>query len=529
MSSPVLVIRFGSLGDLILASAPVLNLQLDDPDRKIVLLTKERFRPVAQMMTGLHDVVTVPDRCSTRELYRTLLDLDTRNFGTVIDLHGNPRSWFARALLSAGRSSVYPKRRLERWRLTRRHKRLPLEYPHTIELYNDALRQLGYPIPSGRPVLKPPELTDEFASATAFDGETVLIAPGAAHPNKAWPVERFAETAVALRKERGCRLIWAVAADGRDRQTAALSILPEDTVHLTDCPIDQLAAVIKASDLVIANDSGVGHLASAVGTPLVSIFGPTHPALGFAPRGLHDKVIDIDEYCRPCSRHGRTPCYRDNRYCFTGIESARVVAASRETLDLYRHLTPALFVDRDGTLIKNKHYLSDPDKVELIPGGPEAIRTARRAGYKVVVLSNQSGVARGFHTEEDVRRVNERLDELLAAGGAQLDGNYYCPHHASKGTVEGYATPCNCRKPSPGMAERAALELGLDLRRSLVVGDSLADAGLARVIGATPILVRTGYGAGIEERFQQSLVRAGVTIADDLHQAVSRHATGPVV
>ena len=519
MSASSLVIRFGSLGDLVLVSAPILNLRLNDPEARITLLTKERFRPIAEMMPGLDSVTTVADRTSAFGLYNALLEIDANRYESVIDLHGNLRSWFARALITSSARTVYPKRRLERWRATRRRKSLPSEYPHTIDLYNRALVRLGVPTPATRPLLQSPDLSDEYASAVSFDGEKVLIAPGAAHPNKAWPVEQFAAAAVALRKERGCRLIWAVASEGRGRQTAALSVLPEDTVHLVDCPIDQLAAVIKECDLAIANDSGVGHVASAVGTPLISIFGPTHPVLGFAPRGLHDRIIQTEQFCRPCSRHGKTPCYRDQRYCFTEIKTEEVVRAANETIDFTSKLRPAIFVDRDGTLIANRHYLSDPAKVELIPGAAGALREAHRSGYKVIVLSNQSGVARGYHNEDDVISVNKRMTELLTAVGARVDDIYYCPHYPGLG--ESSDEPCGCRKPSAGMAERAALEHKIDLRRSHVIGDSLVDTGLAAVVGATPILVRTGYGTEIEARYQRSLVRAGVIIADDLRQAVN--------
>lgn len=153
-------------------------------------------------------------------------------------------------------------------------------------------------------------------------------------------------------------------------------------------------------------------------------------------------------------------------------------------------MRPAVFFDRDGTLIREREYLADPDGVELLPGAAAAVRLARRSGYAAVLLTNQSGVGRGRFTVDDVAAVHARLAELLAAEGAVLDGVYLCPHAPPPEGEVG----CECRKPAPGLALRAAEELGLDLARSIVVGDKSADAALARRIGARGLWVATGHG-----------------------------------
>lgn len=147
---------------------------------------------------------------------------------------------------------------------------------------------------------------------------------------------------------------------------------------------------------------------------------------------------------------------------------------------------PLLLLDRDGTIIVEKGFPKDPAEVELIPGAAAAIRTLRDLGLRVAVISNQSGIGRGFLTREDVERVNARLLELLAAEGTTLDGVYYCPH------APGDA--CACRKPQRALLDRAAAELGGDLARSFFVGDKKDDVDAGRAVGATTILVRTGYG-----------------------------------
>lgn len=150
-------------------------------------------------------------------------------------------------------------------------------------------------------------------------------------------------------------------------------------------------------------------------------------------------------------------------------------------------MRPCIFFDRDGTLIEERHYLADPAQVALIAGAAEAVRLARSSGFLAVVLTNQSGVGRGYFTLEDVRRVNGRMVELLAAEGAAVDGIYVCPHAPEDG--------CPCRKPGTGLVEQAARELDIDIGRSWMIGDKAADLELARNAGMRGVLVRTGYGA----------------------------------
>jgi D-glycero-D-manno-heptose 1,7-bisphosphate phosphatase len=152
--------------------------------------------------------------------------------------------------------------------------------------------------------------------------------------------------------------------------------------------------------------------------------------------------------------------------------------------DLY----PCLFLDRDGTINVEKEYISEPGELALIPGAAQAIARAHELGMKVVVVSNQSGVARGFITETAVITVNNRLKELLDTEGTYVDEIYYCPHYPENNSV------CTCRKPKPGMFQRAQMEHSVDLKRSIMVGDRKSDMEAGRNIGAVTMLVLTGYG-----------------------------------
>ena len=173
----------------------------------------------------------------------------------------------------------------------------------------------------------------------------------------------------------------------------------------------------------------------------------------------------------------------------------------------------AVFLDRDGALIVDMDYLSDPDGVQLIDGAAEAVRRLSAAGYLIVMVSNQSGVARGMFTEREVRAVNRRVYSLLEQAGAHLDGDYYCPHYP-KGTVPRYSIQCNCRKPAPGMGLRAAAELDIDLGRSCMIGDKSADVEFGKNCGMkNAVLVRTGHG------MDQELDGGYGMIAADIRQA----------
>jgi D-glycero-D-manno-heptose 1,7-bisphosphate phosphatase len=146
-----------------------------------------------------------------------------------------------------------------------------------------------------------------------------------------------------------------------------------------------------------------------------------------------------------------------------------------------------VLLDRDGTIIKDKHYLHDPDGVELLPQAAEGLKRMQGMGFGLAVLTNQSGVGRGYYDEESVHACNRRMTELLAEQGVTIDGVFFCPHEPGD--------KCDCRKPKPGLMEQAAAELDFDAAQAFMIGDKCADIGLGRKTGAATILVRTGKGA----------------------------------
>ncbi|MBR2440668.1 MAG: HAD family hydrolase [Lentisphaeria bacterium] len=153
------------------------------------------------------------------------------------------------------------------------------------------------------------------------------------------------------------------------------------------------------------------------------------------------------------------------------------------------------FLDRDGVIIEDANYLSSPEQVVLCPGTPEAFRMIKAAGYEIVVVSNQSGIARGYFTYDDLAKVEKHIENCLTDAGAPLPaGWYYCPHH-KKGSVAEYAVDCDCRKPKPGLLLAAKKELDIDCGESFIIGDKVSDLESGFAAGCKAgVLVLTGHG-----------------------------------
>jgi D-glycero-D-manno-heptose 1,7-bisphosphate phosphatase len=178
-------------------------------------------------------------------------------------------------------------------------------------------------------------------------------------------------------------------------------------------------------------------------------------------------------------------------------------------------LRPAAFIDRDGVINEERDYVHKPEDFALVRGAAEGLRALQEGGYSLVVVTNQAGIGRGMYTEADFHHLTEHMLGLLKAEGVSVAGVYFCPHHPTAG-VGAYRTECDCRKPEPGMLRRAAHELGLDLSRSVMVGDKLSDAQAGRAAGVREaVLVRTGHDIPEAEARQ-------ARVFDDL-PAAARH------
>lgn len=168
-----------------------------------------------------------------------------------------------------------------------------------------------------------------------------------------------------------------------------------------------------------------------------------------------------------------------------------------------------ILLDRDGTIIVDKHYLSDPEGVELFPNTAQGLKAMQDAGYELLVTTNQSGIGRGYYSEKEMHAVNSRMAELLAEYGVEFKAVYFCPHAPDQN--------CDCRKPGPGMFDQAIAEFGMNPEECYVIGDKLCDVELGMSRKAKSILVRTGKG----QKEEPKCVGKADYIADDLLDAAN--------
>lgn len=177
------------------------------------------------------------------------------------------------------------------------------------------------------------------------------------------------------------------------------------------------------------------------------------------------------------------------------------------------NLKKAVFLDRDGTINEESSYLYRKEDCRFIPGALEAVATLVKAGFLVVVVTNQSGIARGYYSEADLNLLHRYMESEIVAAGGRIDAWYHCPHHPDYPSAEG---DCSCRKPLPGMLRTAADELGIDLVASWMIGDKLADIDAGSAAGCRSILVRTGYGEA-----ESALVTSELMVFTDLPAAAA--------
>lgn len=178
-----------------------------------------------------------------------------------------------------------------------------------------------------------------------------------------------------------------------------------------------------------------------------------------------------------------------------------------------------VFLDRDGTINIDKGYIGNPEHIELIPRAADAIKRLNDAGCRVFGVSNQSGVARGYYSIDNVKSVNKKVIELVAREGGILEEIFYCPHHPD-GKIEEYSFKCDCRKPADGMIRQIEGKYGLKTVRTAVIGDKATDVGLGHSIGAKTVLVATGFGAQEKRKIETSGFAPPDFYAADLDQAV---------
>jgi heptosyltransferase-2 len=383
---------------------------------------------------------------------------------------------------------------------------------HQVRYYWDLLKPMGL---TGDPPA--PELVVSLEEEQAMAGRlaqggltandvVVGINPGSTYGGaKRWLPERYAEATErlcrTLRESRNQQVgVVIFGAKGEERlgQDIAARLSSPSLVLSGATTIRELMAAVKRCAMLLTNDTGPMHIASAFQVPLVAIFGPTDWRTT-SPFGSAHAIVRQPVDCAPCLLR---ECPIDHR-CMTRVTVDQVYDAAVKQLQVIKSeslqsedpghstLRPrdfstvlegvTVFLDRDGTLNYDPGYLRVAADLKLLAGVGPSLARLKRAGARLVVVTNQSGVGRGIITLKDLEAIHARLQGLLEQEDAALDAIYFCPHHPDNG--------CRCRKPNVGMVERAQSELQLDLRRSYLIGDHARDIQLATRVGAKAILI----------------------------------------
>jgi heptosyltransferase-2 len=391
----------------------------------------------------------------------------------------------------------------------------PRTLVHQVRYYWDLLKPLGLTgDPSAPELVVFPEEDQAVAGRFAQGGLTasdvvVGINPGSIYGGaKRWLPERFAEVTERLcrtiresREQQVSVVIFGAKGEERLGQEIAARLSSRSLVLSGATTIRELMAAVKRCAVLLTNDTGPMHIASAFQVPVVAIFGPTDWRTT-SPFGNAHAIVREPVDCAPCLLR---ECPIDHR-CMTRVSVEQVYeAATKQLIRLgvrgegfgetpspphASRLTPygaldgvTVFLDRDGTLTYDPGYLKVAAELKLLAGVGPALARLKGAGARLVVVTNQSGVGRGIFALKDLEAIHARLEGLLEQEDAALDAIYFCPHHPDDG--------CRCRKPNVGMVERAVSELHLDLRRSYLIGDHARDIQLAHRVGATAILITT--------------------------------------
>ncbi|WP_447984346.1 lipopolysaccharide heptosyltransferase II [Nitrospira sp. Nam74] len=418
----------------------------------------------------------------------------------------------------------------------------PTALGHQTQYYVQLLRPLGITPSPAAPRLFVSEAEEDTMRQRLADAgiqateRLIGVNPGSTYGGaKRWLPERFAEAVDRMVERLGGRVV-IVGAKGEEALGEAIAekMRTKPVVLSGRTSIRELMAVIKGCRLFVTNDTGPMHIAAAFGVPIVAVFGPTDSRTT-SPFGDGHQIVRHSVECSPCLLR---ECPIDHR-CMTGVTVEQVYeAAARQLKDVScqpsainhqlsgmntqhsvlstQHVSLAgvtVFLDRDGTVNRDTGYIRTPLELDLLPGVVEAVASLNRAGARVVLVTNQSAIARGFITVDQLKTIHAVLLNRFEAGGARLDAIYYCPHHPNDG--------CRCRKPQPAMIHRAVADLAVDLSHAYVIGDQPRDIELARQVGARGILVLSGQTAREAVHDMEPGAMAPHFVAEGLGDAVA--------
>jgi heptosyltransferase-2 len=337
----ILIIRFSSLGDIVLTTPVIDALRAAFPAAEISFLTKVRYRDLLKAdprVTRLVEFDSGGRHRGVGGLIRLISELRCGDFDLLIDLHSNLRSFVVRHLVRSRIKIKYRKRWWARFLMVH-CKFLETKPFHTVDSYLAVLGPLGLTARDKIPMVFPAEDDLRFAGnfllerKVKMDDIVIGVHPGAKWETKRYEPEKFAQICRRLVDSLNAKIVLLGEAGEEEMVWKIASELPESsTIRAVRLSLGQLMAVIRRCDCLISNDSGPMHLASALRVPVVAIFGPTHPRLGFAPLGPEAVVLCSDEECSPCSLHGEKRCRKQSRLCMDAIDPTEVAEAAERLI-----------------------------------------------------------------------------------------------------------------------------------------------------------------------------------------------------
>ncbi len=516
------------IGDAVMALPAVLRLGDARPEWEILLFAHPRVRPLFEGFDEPYRLLpAAPERGGGWRAFRHVVRrLRDEKADAALLLAGSARSAAVTRAAGIPRVLGWPTDgRL--WLLTDpvgRPTRRRLQREQFLALAESFLRRVAERDDHANPRSAWPERlplrAEEISWERRFRAEQggadrvmIALAPGATYgPTKRWPEESFLELARRL-VGRGFEVAW-IGGAAETELCARLAAATGPGAHsfAGRLSLRETLSLLAGVRVTVSNDSGAMHLAQAAGSAVVGIFGSTAPEWT-GPVGEMALVVQHPVPCAPCFR----PECPFALECLTGITVDAVERAIDElcTRSAGRPGRPALFLDRDGVVIEEVNYLVHPEDVRLIPGVAAALRRQREAGREIVVVTNQSAVARGLIDRAGLQQVHARLHQLLRAEGVRLTGLEFCPHHPE------FTGPCACRKPEPGMLRRAAHRHDLDLSRSWMIGDTGSDLAAGRAAGCLVGLVLSGHGRRTAARIDAGELQSPDRVADDLPELLS--------
>ncbi|NLI77886.1 MAG: HAD-IIIA family hydrolase [Candidatus Riflebacteria bacterium] len=517
--SGTLLIRLKGLGDIVHLLPAMRMLRETRPDEPLGFLCQKPFGAIVPPDLGV-TLFQLPPHASFAETLSLVRRLRRQRYDRLFDLFGNPRT----ALISL--LSGIPFRAGFDYRVRRLAYHATFAPPdpnrHLTHLFGQFLEHFGCGGPLGHPRLSWAAADEARAVSLVrgLDRPLLGINPHTTYPSKAWPLGHYRALADRWHAATGSRVLvfWGPGEEATARALVA-DLGPARACTHPALTIPEFVALLARTDLFVTADTGPMNIAWALGVPTVALFGPT-TRRAVAPRGDQHLVLHHpDLACLECHKEvcPDGACMReltpdqvwDQIWAKFGatVESwteaaGRLVPQPGErgtavgrgprgpteappTGGVRRR---AVFLDRDGTLNPDPGYISRPEDFALFPGVGKELRRLREKGFLLVVVTNQSGVARGKFTPETLAAIHARMTASLGEDGAAPDAIYVCPHHPGYPRT-GRPNLCLCRKPAPGLVLRAAEEMGIDLAGSFVVGDRVKDAQMGINAGVRPVLV----------------------------------------